>query len=382
MKNNLSKTILITSLASILLLPTGCNFAPKSLADFTNNRLSKKELSESEINQLTKNITLKIFNKHNQGSGVTISKDGETYTVVTNAHVIRSKGNYQIQTPDGEVYEAKIIRKGNSLEGNDLAVLQFTAKADYQVIPLAKNPNLEKDLPVYAAGFPEETQTLEINPGKITLTAPKAFLGGYQIGYTNETKSGMSGGPLLNKKGELIGINGLLSHPILNRAYNYQDGTKPSQEKIEIFRESSFAVPIKTLVLVAPNLAIIPQEWKTGVTIAEKVDNIARQITVRIARQNNVHGSGVIIAKKGETYYVVTNRHVVKEEKDQYQLVTPDGKKYNLKPEDILIAKNSDAAIVKFKSSKKYQITDIARYSIPFEKKQWIFVFFQRELVN
>ena len=373
MKKYLSKTIFIAALGGLLILPTGCNLIPESVANLTNAKIIKKDLSPEQIQELAKNITVKIFNSDNQGSGVIISKDGKNYTVVTNAHVIRNQKTYQIQTPDGELHEATIIRKGNSLEGNDLAVLQFSAKEDYRVISLAANPDLEKDSPVYAAGFPEETGNLAINPGKITLTAPKAFLGGYQIGYTNETKSGMSGGPLLNQKGELIGINGLLSYPILNTAYNYQDGTKPTQEKIEVFRASSFAVPIKTLVLVAPNLAIIPSEWKTGVTIAEKVDNIARQITVRIDSENNGNGSGVIIAKKGQTYYVVTNRHVVKN-KDQYQVVTPDGKIHNLKPEDILTSVNSDAAIIKFKSYKNYQIANIARYSIPYERKQWIFI--------
>ena len=57
--------------------------------------------------------------------------------------------------------------------------------------------------------------------------------------------------------------------------------------------------------------------------IVQNVDNIARQITVRIATPDIASfGSGAIIARNGNTYYVATAKHVVQDKK-QYQIITP-----------------------------------------------------------
>jgi serine protease Do len=58
-----------------------------------------------------------------------------------------------------------------------------------------------------------------------------------------------------------------------------------------------------------------------------QVGEIARQVTVQIDGQ--APGSGVIIARQGQTYYVLTAEHVVAIE-DEYEIVTSDGKKYPL----------------------------------------------------
>ncbi|MGK7941379.1 MAG: serine protease, partial [Crocosphaera sp.] len=232
-------------------------------------------------------------------------------TVLTNAHVINSKVTNKIITIDGKIYESTVIKEGNSLEGNDLAVLSFTSADNYQVATLAINPEIKEHKRIYSVGFPEETNEFYFTQGTIKIQAPKPFLGGYQIGYDIDVKPGMSGGALLNEKGELIGVNGLLKGPVLNAAYNYLDGSQPFEENITTYRKLSFAVPIETLLEVAPNLALIPNEWKTGLNLAANVDNIARQITVRIDNKEGVIGSGAIVGKDGDTYYVFTACHVI-----------------------------------------------------------------------
>jgi S1-C subfamily serine protease len=57
--------------------------------------------------------------------------------------------------------------------------------------------------------------------------------------------------------------------------------------------------------------------------IVAQVDEIARQITVRINSSKNGNGSGVIFAKQGNTYSVLTASHVVSNP-DKYKIVTPD----------------------------------------------------------
>ncbi|WP_048753876.1 tetratricopeptide repeat-containing serine protease family protein, partial [Crocosphaera watsonii] len=386
MKKN--RLFILSSLTSLFIASVAYGSLPVSLKQNPSNLLISQALNRETIQEKAQAISVKVETDNSAGSGVIIGKEGNTYTVLTNAHVINSKAENKIITNDGKSYAARVIREGNSLEGNDLAVLTFESVNSYQVAILATNPNLEENSTVYSVGFPEETAQFYFTQGTVKKQAPKPFLGGYQIGYDIEVKSGMSGGALLNEKGELIGVNGLLQNPILDDAYTYLDGSQPYQQHIETYRDLSFAVPIQTLMAVAPNLALIPDEWKVGLNIAEKVDNIARQITVRIDSDKEVVGSGVIVGKEGDTYYVLTACHVVyyKDENTSYQscepgktnrnytLVTPDGIRHDIQPQDIILPKGIDAAIVKFNSKNLYQLATIGQYNIPLTRRQWVFV--------
>ena len=74
----------------------------------------------------------------------------------------------------------------------------------------------------------------------------------------------------------------------------------------------------------------LPNKAQNYRGIVKTVDDIAEQITVRIATPDiPSFGSGAIIARNGNTYYVATARHVVQDRK-QYQIVTPDGATYEL----------------------------------------------------
>ena len=373
--------LILTSLTTLLMAPVAFAVLPKTSVKTITNILISQELNSEEIKQKAEAITVKIEADDTAVSGVIIGKEGNTYTVLTNAHVINSQVSHKIITIDGTSHEAKVIKEGSSLEGNDLAILTFNSPNNYQVATLATNSDIQENQRVYSVGFPEETDEFYFTQGNFKLQAPKPFLGGYQIGYDIDVKPGMSGGALLNEKGELIGVNGLRKAPILNEAYNYLDGSQPYQEQIENYRKLSFAVPIETLMEVDPDLALIPDEWKTGLNIAENVDNIAQQITVRIDNKDGVNGSGAIVGKDGDTYYVFTACHVVSDDdcqsgevKDNYTLVTPDGEEYPLSENDIILPKGMDAAIIKFESEKAYKVATIGNYNIPVTRQPLIFV--------
>jgi S1-C subfamily serine protease len=80
----------------------------------------------------------------------------------------------------------------------------------------------------------------------------KALEGGYQIGYTNELKKGMSGGPLLNRWGEVVGINGKHAYPLWNAPSIYQDGSQVRPALNEAIDRYSWAIPVRTLLQLAP----------------------------------------------------------------------------------------------------------------------------------
>ncbi|WP_375470930.1 tetratricopeptide repeat protein [uncultured Nostoc sp.] len=380
---NKLNSLIITILSTSLLLPFAYTATSQQVSNQTTSVLVNNTLSSEKIRQLAQFVTVKIFSPNKGGSGVLISKQGKTYTILTNAHVISTKGTNSIQTFDGKTHAATVISRGDSLTGNDLAVLQFQSQENYQVIALANNYNFSENQEVFAAGFPDDSKEIVITNGKISLLSEQPLVGGYQIGYTNEIRQGMSGGALLNQSGQLIGINGLLNNAILNEAYFYQNGTKPSAEQLQQLRELSFAVPIQTLAKVAPDLGVVPPEWRNqqqaqklpvGNTFVDKVNNIAEQITVRIDSQNNGNGSGVIIAKQGQTYYVVTAAHVVKNP-DYYEIITPDGKRYAVQLENIFKPEGLDAALVKFTSNQTYSVATIAKYNLySSNKNRLIFV--------
>jgi tetratricopeptide (TPR) repeat protein/S1-C subfamily serine protease len=339
--------------------------------------LSTGQASAELIKVLAKAFTVKVFAGQQRGSGVILAKNGQRYTVVTNAHVIDRGKPYRIQTPDGKTYKAVLKSKGDTFKGNDLAVLEFSAAVNYQVAQWGDSGAIKGAEPLFAAGFPEGENQLSVSTGQVSLIAEKALIGGYRIGFSNDTQQGMSGGSLLNAQGKVIGILGQGNQAILERAYTYQDGSKPNEKVLQQMRESSFAVPIVTVrQMVAP--ATIAQKPSTPQAkppqarpakpsytgVLGAVDKIAEQITVRIKGKKS--GSGVIVAKQGNTYSVLTAKHVV-EDPDTYRLITADGKEYAINPTTIRYRKENsgvDLAVVQFSSSNSYRIATLATASL------------------
>lgn len=221
-------------------------------------------LSVEQLQKLAKTITVKIAAPELLGSGTLLQRQREIYTVITNAHVLRAgKSPYQIQTPDGRVYQATVLQIAE-LQQNDLAVLQF--RSPDMVYPVANIPdasNLQVGDEVFVGGFisnlatqKQSTQTKKIfntefvfTSGKVTLLLDKALEQGYQIGYTNDVRKGMSGAPLLNIHGEVVGINSLHKDPLWETPEVYQDGSQPEAHLQELITRSSMAVPIRKELL-------------------------------------------------------------------------------------------------------------------------------------
>ena len=92
----------------------------------------------------------------------------------------------------------------------------------------------------------------------------------------------------------------------------------------------------------------------------QEVAKIAQEITVLIAEegqpdnQSIIHGSGILLERKDDTYYILTAYHVVEGAGD-YELQTPDGKTHKLLRSSVQKLKGLDLAIAQFSSSHTYQ---------------------------
>lgn len=243
-------------------------FQPISKADqFSYTSTSSVQASRPEFDlsvpNIAKQVTVRILTNPGMGSGVIIEQQGQTYNVVTCAHVMvdTQDNRYTILTADGQTHIGKWLRSAKFADA-DLAIVQFTSNRAYRVVESADSKILEVGTPVYASGFPnwhwinsnniEETRAwgtkaFRLTNGKVAMVLKKSLQEGYQLGYTNEIEQGMSGGPVLDQSGRLIAINGRLKYPPQGIvSFVFADGTVPSEELSQQMEALSWAVPSAT----------------------------------------------------------------------------------------------------------------------------------------
>jgi len=169
-----------------------------------------QSLTAQDVTNLAKNITV-LISGPKLGSGVIIYRKGKTYSVLTNWHVVDQLGTYTIQTRDQTQYQVQPTAITRVPEA-DLAILQFNSDKTHQVAIFGNSDATREGTTVYVSGAPEpvkgiESRTVLVPMGQIIGTNSRPD-DGYALIYSNTTHSGMSGGPVLDDNGRLIGIHG------------------------------------------------------------------------------------------------------------------------------------------------------------------------------
>ncbi|MGZ6520033.1 MAG: S1C family serine protease, partial [Bacteroidia bacterium] len=128
--------------------------------------------------------------------------DGNGY-LVTNAHVVNNARNIIVENKKGDQYFAKAIYSDKM---TDLAILKISDTSFKKVIGLPYTfPKYSAELGehIFTLGYPRE----EVVYGEGYLSAKSGYYGdttSYQISIS--VNPGNSGGPVVNKNGEIIGI--------------------------------------------------------------------------------------------------------------------------------------------------------------------------------
>jgi S1-C subfamily serine protease len=195
----------------------------------------------SRLNPSVVNITVYLsqggeFVQYAQASGFVYDSQGH---ILTNAHVVQGTAAIEVTFSTGLIRQASLV--GEDLN-SDLAVIQVELPSGIAPIPLGSMDQLAVGQTVVAIGNPfglEGTLTRGIISA-LGRTIPALTV--YQIPQAIQTDAainpGNSGGPLLNLKGEVIGVNAQI------------ETSSTSNSNIGI----GFAIPVSIVQRVVPAL--------------------------------------------------------------------------------------------------------------------------------
>ena len=219
--------------------------AIQSQIDEINNLVltKSKTLSLIEIFEKTEPGVVRINTQKNQtendvggvGSGFVFDKKGH---IITNAHVIEDATKTVVTFLDGRSYNAKIIGIDKH---TDIGVIKVNADLKLlHPLSLGDSSNLQVGEPVTAIGNPfglsgSMTSGIISQMGRLLPSS-----GQFSIPDVIQTDAainpGNSGGPLLNMRGEIVGINTAI------------------QSSTGEFTGVGFAIPSQTVVKIVPTL--------------------------------------------------------------------------------------------------------------------------------
>src|ERR1700736_858438 len=218
---------------------TEADAAPAYDTEEQQNIAVYKKALPSVVNILSTAVSFDFFYgpvpQQGQGSGFILDKQGH---ILTNNHVIDNAQKVEVTLSDKHKYKATVVSVD---KGHDLALLQISNAPDLQPATLAESANLTVGQRVYAIGNPfglSGTMTRGIISAIRSIRGPGNSPIEDAIQTDAAVNPGNSGGPLLNSRGEVIGITTLIA----NNGADQSSGI-------------GFAIPINTAKAVLDDFA-------------------------------------------------------------------------------------------------------------------------------
>jgi S1-C subfamily serine protease len=192
---------------------TEANAAPAYDTEEQQNIAVYKKALPSVVNILSTAVSFDFFYgpvpQQGQGSGFILDKQGH---ILTNNHVIDNAQKVEVTLSDKHKYKATVVGVD---KGHDLALLQINNAPDLQPATLAESANLTVGQRVYAIGNPfglSGTMTRGIISAIRSIRGPGNSPIEDAIQTDAAVNPGNSGGPLLNSRGEVIGVTTLIAN--------------------------------------------------------------------------------------------------------------------------------------------------------------------------
>ncbi|HEY7168247.1 MAG TPA: DegQ family serine endoprotease [Candidatus Binatia bacterium] len=197
------------------------------------------------------------------GSGFIVDREG---TILTNNHVIENAEKIVVRLQDESEYDGKVLGRDPK---TDVAVIKIDAKKNLPFVRLGNSDDLQVGEWVVALGSPFGL-TNTMTAGIISATGRAIGAGPYDdfIQTDASINPGNSGGPLINLRGEVIGMNSA----ILSRSGGNSG--------------IGFAIPINLIKTILPELKSkgkVTRGW-LGITIQQVTPEIASSMGLENAR--------------------------------------------------------------------------------------------------
>ncbi len=196
-----SKAIALGILSALMVSIPSLSKSIPDAADAQNLVFSEK--STTDVYRAANPAVVTIRTNSGNGSGSIISADG---LVLTNEHVIRSaaNGNVRVITAEGKTYNGQVLTVDRR---NDLALVRILSSDRFPSLQLADQNSALVGQQVFAIGSPFGLAGT-LTTGILSRVAPNG-----DLQTDARLNPGNSGGPLLNSRGEIIGINKAILSP-------------------------------------------------------------------------------------------------------------------------------------------------------------------------
>ncbi len=192
---------------------TEADAAPAYDTEEQQNIAVYKKALPSVVNILSTAVSFDFFYgpvpQQGQGSGFILDKQGH---ILTNNHVIDNAQKVEVTLSDKHKYKATVVGVDKA---HDLALLQINNVPDLQPATLSESNSLTVGQRVYAIGNPfglSGTMTRGIISAIRSIRGPGNSPIEDAIQTDAAVNPGNSGGPLLNSRGEVIGITTLIAN--------------------------------------------------------------------------------------------------------------------------------------------------------------------------
>ena len=237
--------------------------------------------SAKEVARIAVPTTVRIDNPLGNdygGSGVIIARNGNTYTVLTAAHVIQNPNlDYQIYTSKKKSYPVTSIKNLQATpDAPDLAVITFNSPDEQAIAPLTNSDEASIGAGIYISGYPLSSEVAgqreyEFTAGQVS-SRPNNRPQGYTIRYDAVTRRGMSGGPVFDVDGRVVGIHGQGDR---DAVVKNESASGTGRGTTEIKTGFNAAIPINTFMSIASRNGISTN----GVTVdqTQAKDEVAVQ---------------------------------------------------------------------------------------------------------